>query len=376
MAQIDKSTLRLFYLANELRSPLPNSLVRFIPQGDLLQGLAAYGLTGAQVGKKLSRPQLENLIKQGGIEGKATIGEWRYLVSSIVTEALIDQKETMELPEFMKKMDLLSRWQNGGSSIIATEEGDFSDDGEDIVKWDTGFEPFDSVMQGFYQGVFIIMGGPGIGKTSHMLSLVEAIKKNEVADEVWFYQTEIPQAMFKYRMKPILQRGKKYFKKGKDRVFYGQQSLTDIIETVKSDPNSDRIIFHDGPDVLAAGGEADGRRFELESIFRDLVILKGLCKAIFVSSQVRKKDVKHIQLGSAAESWAKAWYADAILGVQKMGSKGLQALMKTNVVKNRFGPVDNEIKYNYHQIQLIGEVTGEVRQAGWSSDEDSGEEDY
>lgn len=370
--EISKSQARLFYLANELRSPLPDSLVKYIPQGEIIQAIASFGVSGVEQGLKLSRAQLEKLITDGRKGGKATRDEWKYLITSIITDELIERKDTMKLDDFMKKTDMLNRWLNGGASIITTEEGSFSSNPSEMIKkWDTGFGPFDTIFEGFYQGLFMIMGSTGTGKTSHMLSLAELLKKNKIADEIWFFQTEIPRRMFEYRMGPILTRAK--FVEGKDRVFYGQQPLTEIIEMIKSKPNPNRIIFHDSPDVLASSAE-EGRRFELEGLYRDLVIMKALCKAVFVGSQVRRKD-RQVKVTSAAESWAKAWYSDGMIGLQKLGFKNQNAIMKAVVVKNRFGPTDFEIQYEYNQVQLTGHLTAKSkpRVAGWEQEE--GEDD-
>lgn len=370
---MENSAPRLFYLAQELRAPLPAALVKYLPQGEIIQALASFGLAGVEVGLGLSRAQLEKLIKAGAKDGKATREEWKYLISNLITEALIEQKDSMKISEFMGRSDLLSKYINGGASLIVSEEGGFTDDGVDIAKWQSGFTPFDMIFEGFYQGLFMILGSTGTGKTSHLLSLAGMFRKLNLADEIWFYQTEIPQAMFKYRMKPMVQKVK--FKPGKDRIFYGLQSFAEIIETLKSNPNPNRIVFHDSPDVLAASQD-DGRRFELESLFRDLVVMKSLCKAVFVTSQVRRKD-RTVKVTSASESWAKAWYADGMIGIQKMGFRGTNALMKANVVKNRFGPVDFEIQYEYDMISLEGHLNSKSKKrvSGWTDEEDEDTEE-
>lgn len=359
---------RLFYLAQELRSPIPANLVKYLRQGEILQGLASYGVSGLEQGLGIERKQLQKLIDLGAKEGKATREEWKFLVTSLITEELIAQKDSMKLADYIGRSDALSRWMNGSSSLINSEEGTWEDDGEMIAKWDIGFPPFDMIFEGFYQGLFTIMGSTGTGKTTHMLALAEQFRRTKRASEVWFFQTEIPQAMFKYRMRPISQRTK--FIPGKDRIFYGHQSIAEIIEMCKSNPDPNRVIFHDSPDVLAGGSAEEGRRFELESLFRDLVILKSLCKAVFVASQVRRKD-RRITIASGSESWAKAWYADGIIGLQKMGFTGENALMKAVVVKNRFGPVDFEINYEFDQVEIKGTLgpKSKKRAAGWTEDD-------
>lgn len=360
---------RLFFLANELRSPLPASLVKYLPQGEIIQSIASFGLSGVEVGLGLSRPQVEALIAQGSGDGKPTQEEFRYLVSHYLTEAVVEQKESMPLPDFMKKMDAISRWSNGSAALIDVAEGEFTGEGSTFEKWMTGFQPFDTIFEGFYQGLFMILGSTGTGKTTHMLALAEQLRRTNMASEIWFFQTEIPQEMFKYRMKPMTERT--HFIPGKDRIFYGLQSVPEIIEMVKSNPDPNRIIFHDSPDVLAGGSADDGRRFELENIFRDFVVLKSLVKAVWVASQVRRKD-RVIKVTSSAESWAKAWYVDGMIGLQKMGFKDNMVNMTANVVKNRFGPVDFAINYNFDQanIKAVMSPSSRKRASGWGDDEE------
>jgi hypothetical protein len=91
---------------------------------------------------------------------------------------------------------------------------------------------------------------------------------------------------------------------------------------------------------------------------------------VFVASQIRRKD-RTVKITSAAESWAKSWYVDGALGIQKMGFRGQTALMKGVVVKNRFGPADFEVQYEYDQANLIGALNSKSkkRASGWEDNE-------
>lgn len=365
-----KTLPRLLYLAQELRSPVPTNLIKYLPQGEIINSIASYGLTGSELNLGLPRDQLEALIEEGARDGKAVEGEWRFIVAQLITDQLMDERETMKQADFLPKMEALSKFMTGQVSIITTEEGGFIDDSANpIEKWSSGFDPFDTIQEGFYQGLFIVMGPPGSGKTSHLISIAENMRRTGMASSIWLHQLEIPRRMFEYRLRPVVKRTK--FREN-DRIYYGMRSMQELLEAARKDPDPNRIIIHDSPDVLAPAS-GDDRRFDLENIFRDLVLLKSYCKAIFVASQPRRKD-KRVKMESVAESWAKAWYADGIIGIQKMGSRGSNTLMRAAILKNRFGPCDFEIKYNYDMVTLTGELDGNRKAAaGWDEPDTSGE---
>lgn len=363
---------RLLYLANELRSPLPRGIAKLVPQGDLLMTMSTIGVVGTTQSLALEPEQLTSLIDAGSTKGKATLEEWRQLIAFIGVEKLIEERDDLELREFIRRNETINAFLNGSASIIPVLRTNWNDpDASDVIKWDSGLDFLDAVVEGFYHGLFVYMGGPGTGKTSLLLSTAESLRANGFADEIWFFETEIPRDMFQYRLRPLKKRSYP-FVDGKDQIFYGQSSMTEILELIHAYPNPNRVIIYDSPDVLASGAD-DNRRFELERIFRDLVVIKNVSKAVFVASQMSRKD-KDPKLTSVSESWSKAWYADAIIGYRQMGVRGTSALMKAAVLKNRFGPSGFEVTFKYDLVDLTGSLDGGKKKAiGW---EDTNEGDW
>ena len=359
-------TPRLFYLASELRQPIPKSLLAYVPQGEILQHLATYGLNGVSTGLGIAEDQLRQLIDTGSMDGPASQKEWRYLTSKIIDQELDEAKEELPLEAYLALMRMLDLYYSGQTSLIEKTDGDFLPDGPvaDIPKFSTGFEPLDALFQGFYQGVFIIMGQPGTGKTSHMISIAEMIRKTQVANSIWMFQMEIPKPLFEYRIHPASARVK--FRPEIDHIYYGFTPVVEMISMAQTDPDPERIIFFDGPDILAESGET--KRMNLEQIFRELVILKQLCKAVFVTSQPRRND-KILQQTSVADAWAKAWFADGIIGIKEMGTtpRGISHF-KASSLKNRFGPSHLSINYDYNLVDLTYSFTGGTpSSSGWES---------
>jgi hypothetical protein len=66
-------------------------------------------------------------------------------------------------------------------------------------------------------------------------------------------------------------------------------------------------------------------------------------------------------MASVAESWAKAWYADMIVGIQPAPAQQL----RFRVLKNRFGPRDNQITFNFNLEDLTWDSTGELDLEDW-----------
>lgn len=371
-----QSLSRLCFLANELRQPLPKWLIKYLPQGEIIQQIAQTGIVGVNLTEEIELDQLKGLVAKGSQLGPANSVEWRTIVTQLALEELEEQRDFLSEDDFMRAISKLVEFKKGGESLIYLDEGTWNEEGTEIPKWNTGIEPLDMIQQGFYQGVFILMAPPGTGKTSKMLRLAAEMRKNHVADEIWHYQLEIPKAMLQYRIGPLrdeLKANKTPFIPGKDRIFYGLRPFSEVLHEVQLHPNPDRVIFYDSPDVLAAAMGED-RRLELGSIYRDLVQLKQYCKAIFVASQPRRRDSnKKLVMESVSEAWEKAWYADGILGFQRLGMASSRiGIYRAAVLKNRFGPPDGEIRYNFDLINLSMTLRPDSKvttSAGWDDEE-------
>jgi predicted ATP-dependent serine protease len=224
-----------------------------------------------------------------------------------------------------------------------------------IPKWETGFTPMDAITGGHYQSITMLIGRPGHGKTSLMLSILESMVISNVASSVWFVELEIPGELMRYRIKPIRERTN--FRKGKDLLLCGNHTIESIQEMVKENPDPGRVIFIDSPDVMASGA-GEQKRHVLEEIYLKLIQLKWDTQALIVSSWPRRRD-RTISLESAAEAWAKAWYSDIIIGLAKLGqTRSGMNNVRLNIVKNRFGPSEQETTFQYNYNDLSWDYTG------------------
>ena len=354
------SLSRLVYLAAEYSQKIPSRVTRWVPQGELINMVGTYGLRGAATELGVDLEQLKKLYLSGKKGDPGSKEEFKTLIVSAAIEEIELQEEDLPLSQRVREISHLQRYLETGDDLLdGVKDAPMNksmEDEQDLIKWNSGLTPLDLVTGGLYQGLVMLIAQPGTGKTSLMLTLMEELRKNDVASSIWFYETEIPLPLMLYRTKAMRQRTTFL---EQDRMISGVVPITDIIQACAEDPDPNRIIFYDSPDVLA-GGTPDSRRFVLESIFRDLVILKNHAKAVFVTSQPRRND-KTISMQSGAEAWSKAWYADLIFGAWKNGYyQGGGTKLRLRVVKNRFGTSDQEILMKYHYPDCSWEETGDT----------------
>lgn len=351
---------RLVYLAEEHRIGVPAALSKLLPQGDLLREISTSGMNQTVLNLGLPEKQLMKLYDEGAHKRNGRIhsgdaGEFRILVGKLATEELELKREDLPLREYLKTFRLIDDFVSGKSSeLVERSEFSMGDDHEEVElpKFDSGFEPVDIVTNGLYQGIVTIVGKPGHGKTSLMLALMEMIRHNQLASSMWFYEVEIPAPLMLWKTQSMRKRTD--FLQD-DIVRCGMFSTQELLDRMDEYPDQDRIIFLDGPDAMAAGTGGD-RRFGLEEIYRDLILMKDKSKMIVVSSQARRKD-ETIVLESGAESWQKAWYSDIMIGTSKVGRSGRDSRIKLNCIKNRFGLEGRELKFTFDMSDLSWSIT-------------------
>lgn len=353
---------RLIFLAAEVQPELPKKeLIRLVPQAEVVMSVAKRGLTGAASDLDIPVDQLQTMYDQGKTAGTGSATEFRILLGQTMLGEADLQRDQITMTTYLTLVKGITEYiEQEKISIINTDEvdlGEFSEDSssvQQIPKFDTGFTPLDVVINGLYQGVLTMIARPGHGKTSIMISIMEEAVHTNAASSVWYYEQEIPKPMMLYRIAPAATRTA--FRKGQDRLICGQLSIAEIETEVRRNPDPERLIIIDSPDVMA-GGSGEGKRFMIEDIYMGLIRLKGLCKAVLVTSWPRRKD-REITLESGAEAWAKAWYSDIIVGATKLGRVGAGFNnVRFNVVKNRFGISDNELTWRYNYGDLSWSIT-------------------
>ncbi len=360
---------RLIYLAAETHPPLPGKdLLKYYRDGELLEKVASFGLMGASTEFDIPEDQVRNLYERGNHSGKASKEEFQMLLATELLEQIEQQRADIPVSEYLEITRKIADYATRTSTeLIDTEEVDLADDEafasvDQIPKWNTGFDPLDAITGGHYQSICMMIGKPGHGKTSLMLSILAGMVEAQSASSTWFFELEIPKKLMQYRIQPLRERVT--FRPKKDILFCGSFTMDDIIEKAKEDPDPGRVIFIDSPDVMA-GGTGEAKRFVLESIYMRLIQLKWLCQAVIVSSWPRRKDAR-ISLESGSEAWAKAWYSDMIIGLAMLGRtrNGLHNV-RLNTLKNRFGPPDQETTFQYNYGDLSWQFHGKVADDDW-----------
>ena len=340
---------RLVYAAVRLGPEavrMSRDIKRLVPNFDMYDTLAKEGINGASESLDLDKKQLNKLYRMGREDGKPTMAEWKTLIVAEVLES--DKYEDMSVRKQLEIASLLDRFvKDESDTLVAVDELDLSTVSMDAVipKFESGFAPLDMVTGGLYQAVMVIMAPPGVGKTSMMLMLMEALRISKPDWDKVFFEVEISKALMGARMAPMIRR--QPFG-AHDKLFTGSIPIEEIEKRVDElESKNPRVIFIDGPDAMPGlGGES--RRLELGHIYRRLVSLKERCELVVVSSQPRRKDGGNLKLESVAESWEKAQYADIVIGINRVGL----TRMRMKCLKNRFGPSEQEVTFEYDPADL------------------------
>lgn len=351
---MDLTNARLVYLLSKHSLAIPRPVLKYLPGGEWLSQLQN-GLGSAATMLDVPLAQLNQIYKQGESLGPGSDAEARDIIADLVDAEV--QRKDLDLDVRVRIYAELERFLTKTELVEETEvDLSLAEIPDSIPKFQTGFEPLDMVLGGMYQGLVILMARPGTGKTSVMLSIMEAAVCSGIPTV--FVESEISQQMMLGRMRFML---KRTAFTPRDRLICGGWSAREVLDYVREFPNPDRIVFFDGPDVVG-GSSADDRRFVLERAYQDLVRVKQLSRAVIVSSQPRRNDGR-LSITSTAESWAKAWYADAIVGIEAI--HGLDTRLRLRTIKNRFGPSEQQVTFKYNLMDLSWESPMELDDEEW-----------
>jgi len=327
---VDDVYSRLVFLLESMKLELPTWLKYKLP--------FAENLSKPRV---LWSPLLSAAYRKGEIYGEGSVDEIRQCLDKVLS------------PELKTFDDRKKFWDYVGSlatGLFTENEEVYLEEvvgGGMIEKFNSGFAPFDQAIGGFYQSIITVAGTPGSGKTSLILSLMGELVKNF---PVWYFQTEIPAKIIYSRISQI--RPKNIVPGSK--IFCGNYSSESILERVKKEPDQNRIIIYDSPEVKTSG--VDPIQY-FEKVYQDLVSMKMESRAIIVTSQT-KQGIGWEDLGvySLSDSAAKARYTDIILYLGRILDT---VLVKTG--KNRFGQLGQSMtKYDYANLTLVDDKLGDM----------------
>jgi len=312
---------RLVYLLETMKLDLPNWLRYKIPFADQLSKPVV-----------LWSPLLKAAYQKGSVYGEGSLDEVKQCLDKVLQAELKTFEERTKFYQYLAALaDGL--FDENKESWLEEIEG-----GQEIEKFNSGFTPFDQVTRGFYESIVTVGGEPGAGKTSVLLSFMGYLANKY---QTWYFQTEIPEPLIKQRISLIKP---KDIAKG-SKIFCGNYSSSDILEKVKKDPNPDRIIIYDSPEINT---EDDEIKY-FKKVYQDLVAIKRNSKMVVVTSQI-KQGLTWDQLGiySLSGAASKARYTDILIYIGRIYDT---LLIKT--AKNRFGQLGNyNAKYDYETLQL------------------------
>jgi hypothetical protein len=313
---------RLVYLINSMKIELPTWLKYKLPFADQISRPLA-----------LQSPLTKAAYRKGETFGEGTIEEVKQCLEQIVTPELKQYDERKKLWGYLGTLSE-GLFEENQETWLEDIEG-----GEQIEKFNSGFLPFDQATRGFYDSILTVAGTPGSGKTSLLLSFMGKLAERF---PVWYFQTEIPSKLIHTRIKQI--KPTEPFPGSK--VFCGNYSSEGILEKIKRNPDPDRIVIYDSPEIKTSG--LDPIQY-FEKVYQDLVQIKMLSKMVVVTSQT-KQGIGWEDLGvySLSDSAAKARYSDIILYIGRMHDS---VLVKTG--KNRFGQLGQSLcNYDYETLRL------------------------
>lgn len=352
-AERDLKMARLVYLVAHHQIRIPDPIAKYLPAGEWLARLHK-GPSSAGFSSQALLKKYRSLYQVGSQMGIGTRTEGTMLITRFLDDE-VSQRKDLSSEDRIKIYTMLDRFAGSAESMLSAGQVGVVHLNKapilaGIPKWQTGFTPLDTVMGGVYQGIIMLMGKPGTGKTSVFISLLETMVRSKTIKSSLFVQNEIPQSMMLGRMAPVLRRTK--FRPG-DILITESWGAEDILKWVDQHPDPERVILFDSPDVVVGGG--DEKRLYLESAYQTLVRIKQKCRTLFVTSQPRRKDARGVlTIESVAEAWAKAWFADAIIGMART-SRGL----RLTGLKNRFGVAGQSGTMAYDYETLLWEA-GEV----------------
>ena len=292
--------------------------------------------------KSLWSPLLQTSYKTGKSFGEGDLNEFRQCIDKVLIAEL---KEYNERAKFWEWLGSLSEGIFDENLEIVIQD---IEDVEGIERFKTGFKPFDDcVRKGFYQAIVTVAANPGSGKTTMLLA---AMKELAQQFEVWYFQTEIPAQMIQatlYKLEPS-----KW--PNECRLFCGNYSTKSILDKIKKNPNPNRVIIYDSPEIASTTLDP---LIYWKQVYQDLVSIKMHSKIVFVTSQIKQGiPFPDLNMYSLSDAASKGRYSDIIIYIDKYNDNALFATKK-----DRFGSWGTSmVKFDYDKIKIVEDEMTEL----------------
>lgn len=314
---------RLVYMLKTMKVNLPSWLkykIQFI--SDIEKPLVLFS------------PLMKAAYNKGAIYGETSIEEFKQVLHKVVTGELKTFEESKRFWDYVNSLTDGLFEENQETWLEEIE------DGKEIEKFNSGYAPFDKITGGFYQGVVAIGGIPGHGKSSHLLSFMQQLVRFY---PIWYFQTEMPGDIIRARISKLKPSG---FKPKTCKVFTGNYNTQSILKLIEQDPDPNRIIIYDSPEIMNTTLEP--KAYWLKTM-QDLVAMKMKSRMVCFTSQTKQgytfEQLGEYGLSDAAEKFR---YIDILIYVGRIFDR---ALFKTS--KNRLGTTgETSAAYNYDTLQL------------------------
>ena len=322
---------RLVYMLKTMKVELPSWLkykVQFI--NDIEKPLVLFS------------PLMQAAYKRGEVYGETSIEEFKRELHKVVASELKTFEDNKKFWDYVNSLSTGLFEENKETWLEEIE------DGKEIEKFNSGYAPFDRITGGFYQGVVAVSGIPGHGKSSHLLTFMQHLARFY---PIWYFQTEIPGDIIRARISKLKPTG---FKPKTCKVFTGNYNTQSILKLIEQDPDPNRIIIYDSPEIMT--NNAEPKAYWLKTM-QDLVAIKMRSRMVCFTSQTKQgytfEQLGEYGLSDAAEKFR---YIDILIYVGRIFDR---ALFKTS--KNRFGDLGQTSgRYDFESMTLKEDLIDEM----------------
>lgn len=366
---------RLFYLACELKPPLPSpSLMGYLGKtwSQTITAGAMHGLGGS--GGALPATSLEQLatIYEAGSESGASpsLEEFRSTLATIIHEKICGNDAIPTLDQ-IKLTTQLGKWYAGLDSSNGDDIIDFDAEVETPMFTKSGFWPFDRIAgkNGLPQEVITILGKPGTFKTTWLALMAIEWRRQDIGPVI-FAQTELAKGAMRMKIDALTKPGEKLWRSGVDQMVFGRRKLMEVLEDCERNPDPDRLVIVDSVTGYAGQGDTPDSRSRFADLYHQGMATKNSSRmAVFATHVKRGQDMMDIE--SAAGSSAVERFSGLLITLEKDDAKRPDGFTEVwiDTVKNRYSDKTKRFKvaFDYKNGKVYDADEDELNQAVYNS---------